>query len=168
MWTIAISGLFSVGQYGAASGDVALYSGANLSAGSLSVTSLLRVADASLLTVIGSGNGTFISGNLSVGTDSAVRVEGGTSVISGTVAVDGTSSVEFGTAGTATSGSFAIDYGQSVTLQGVATIAAAKLALDGSLLVYSGTIEGFGGSAGRSPATAPSRSARWGRPALWC
>ena len=124
------------------------YSGANLSAGSLSVTSLLRVADASLLTVIGSGNGTFISGNLSVGTDSAVRVEGGTSVISGTVAVDGTSSVEFGTAGTATSGSFAVDYGQSVTLQGVATIAAAKLALGGSLLVYSGTIEGFGGAVG--------------------
>ena len=117
-------------------------------AGSLSVTSLLRVAGASPLTVIGSGNGTFISGDLSVGTDSAVRVEGGASVISGTVAVDGTSSVEFGTAGTATSGSFAIDYGQSVTLQGVATIAAAKLALGGSLLVYSGTIEGFGGSTG--------------------
>ena len=147
MWTIAISGLFSVGQYGATGGDVALYSGANLTAGSLSVTSLLRVANASLLTVIGSGSGTFISGNLSVGTDSAVRVEGGASVISGTVAVDATSSVEFGTAGTATPGSLAIDYGQSLTLQGGATIAA-RLAVGGNLLVYSGTIQGFGGSVG--------------------
>jgi hypothetical protein len=147
MWNISITGLFSVNSYGTPSGDVALYSGANLSAGSLSVTSLLRVANASLLTVIGSGTGTFISGNLSVGTDSAVRVEGGTNVISGTVGVDGTSSVEFGTAGTAKAGTLVIDYGQAVTLQGVAAIAA-NVVVNGSLLVDSGTIGGFGGSPG--------------------
>jgi hypothetical protein len=147
MWNMTITGLFSVADYGTAASDVALYSGANLSAGSLSVTSLLRVTSASLLTVIGSGTGTFISGNLSVGSDSAVRVEGGASVISGTVAVDGTSSVEFGTAGTAKSGTLAIDYGQAPTLQGSAVIAA-NLVVNGSLLVYSATIEGFGGAVG--------------------
>jgi filamentous hemagglutinin len=147
MWTIAVSGQFSVGTYGTPSGDVALYSGANVSAGSLNVTSLLRVATASLLTVVGSGTGTFISGALTVGSDSVVRVAGGTSVITGIVAVDATSNAEFGNAGTATAGTLTIDYGQAVTLQGTATIAA-NLVINGGLLVYAGTIQGFGGSAG--------------------
>ncbi|WP_158929151.1 hypothetical protein [Acidisphaera sp. S103] len=147
MWNIAITGLFSVAEFGTVSPEVALYSGANLSAGSLSVASLLRVADASLMTIVGSGTGTFISGELAVGSDSIVRVEGGTSVISGTVAVDGTSSVEFGTAGTAKAGTLTIDNGQAPDLQGVAVIAA-NVVVNGSLLVYAGTIEGFGGTVG--------------------
>jgi fibronectin-binding autotransporter adhesin len=147
MWNIAITGLFSVGNFGTPSSDAALYSGASLSAGSLNVTSLLRVASGSLLTIVGSGTGTFISGELAVGSDSIARIEGGTSVVSGTVAVDGTSSVEFGTAGTATQGTLAIDFGQTLTLQGVATLAA-KVVVGGSLQVFSGTIEGFAGAIG--------------------
>jgi hypothetical protein len=144
---IAVTGLFSVAEFGTTSAGVALVGGTNLSAGSLNVTSLLRLSGASLLTVLGLSTGTFISGALSVGGGSAVRISGGTSVISGMVAVDGSSSVEFGTAGTATSGTLAIDYLQTLTLQGVGTIAA-NLVLNGSLVVYSGTIEGFGGTVG--------------------
>ncbi len=147
MWTMSVAGLFSVSEYGTPSADVALFSGADLSAGSLNVASLLRVASNSLLTVAGSGSGTFISGTLAVGTDSAVRVTGGASTITGAVSVDGTSSVEFGSAGTAAQGTLAIDYGQSVTLQGAAAIEA-NVVVNGSLLVYSGTIEGFGGTIG--------------------
>jgi hypothetical protein len=147
MWNIAVTGLFSVAEFGAVAPDVALYSGANLTAGSLSVASLLRVTAASLMTIVGSGTGTFISGELAVGGDSIVRVESGVSVISGTVAVDGTSDVEFGTAGTAKAGTFTIDNGQSPDLQGVGVIAA-NLVVNGGLLVYSGTIEGFGGTVG--------------------
>ena len=147
MWTIAVTGLFSVAQFGTAAPDVALYSGANLTAGSLSVASLLRVSAASLMTIVGSGTGTFISGELAVGGDSIVRVEGGVSVISGTVAVDGTSNVEFGTANSARAGTLTIDSGQAPDLQGVAVIAA-NLVVNGALLVYSGTIEGFGGAVG--------------------
>jgi hypothetical protein len=147
MWTITVTGLFSVAQFGTASPDVALYSGANLSAGSLSVTSLLRVAAASLLTVVGSGSGTFISGDLTVGSDSIARIESGTSVISGTVEADATSSVEFGTLNAAAQGTLTIDNGQAPTLQGVATIEA-NLVVNGSLLVYAGTIEGFAGAMG--------------------
>ncbi len=144
---MSVAGQFSVAEYGTASGDVAIVGGANVTAGSLNVTSLLRIASASLLTVAGSSTGTFISGTLSVGSDSVVRVSGGTSVITGTVAVDGTSSVEFGTAGTAAAGTLTIDHGQAPTLQGVAMIEA-NVVVNGSLLVYSGTLEGFGGSAG--------------------
>jgi len=86
-----------------------------------------------------------------VGTDSAVRVSGGTSVITGTVSIDGTSSVEFGTAGTATSGTLAIDNGQVLTLQGVANIAA-NVVVNGSLLVYSGTMVGSAAPWGPSAA----------------
>ncbi|MDQ2739411.1 MAG: hypothetical protein M3Y35_12535, partial [Actinomycetota bacterium] len=144
---ITVAGLFSVTNYGTASSDVALYGSTNLSAGSLNVTSLLRVSNASLLTILGTSGGTFISGELAVGGSSAVRVDAGTDVITGTVAVDAGSSVEFGAAGTAASGTVAIDYGQTLTLQGVATIAA-KLVVNGNLMVYSGTIQGFGGNTG--------------------
>ena len=145
--TFAIGGQFSVAAASTPSADVALYGGSNLAVGSLSVTSLLRVASASLLSVPGSGSGTFISGDLTVESDSAVTVESGTNVVTGTVAVDGTSDMEFGTAGTATAGTMALDYGQTLTLQGVAAVAA-KVVVNGTLIVYSGTIGGFAGSVG--------------------
>jgi hypothetical protein len=141
-----IAGQFTVND-GGASGDVALASAANLNAGSLFVTTLLRLSGASLLTVLGTGTGTFISGELAVGSGSAVRISGGTTTITGTIAVDGTSSAEFGTAGTATSGTLAVDAGLTLTLQGTATIAA-NAVINGSLLVYAASIGGFGGGAG--------------------
>ena len=85
-------------------------------------------------------------------------------MISGAVAVDATSSFEFGAAGATAPGSLTIDSGQLLTLQGAATIAA-KLVVNGNMTVYGGTIQGFGGTKGPSPASAPSPSAHLARQA---
>ena len=145
--SVTVSGQFAVNSDGIATGGVVLDHGTNLSAGSLNVTSQLRLAGASLLTVLGISGGSFVSGGLTVGSGSAVRISGGTSVVTGTVAVDTSSSVEIGNAGTATTGKLTIDGGQTLTLQGVANIAA-NVVNNGTLMVYSGTIQGFGGAVG--------------------
>ncbi len=143
---IAVTGQFMVSGYGSPSGEVALYGNTNLTAGSLSVSSLLRLTSASLLTVLGTTGGTFISGGLDLGSGSAVRVDSGSSVISGSVAVDGSSAVEFGMVGTAASGMVAVDSGQTLTLQGNASIAA-NVVVNGTLMVYAAMIQSFSGSA---------------------
>jgi len=143
----SVTGQFSVAQYGLAASDTALYGSTNLTAGSLNVTSTFRVTNASVLTVLGSTGGTFISGAMTVGGDSAVTVDSGSTDITGLLSVDGSSSMEFGNAGTAASGTLTIDYGQDPILQGNAELQA-NLVVNGGLLVYSGLIEGFGGAAG--------------------
>ena len=145
--TMAVAGQFYINNAGSTLGNVALNNGASFSVGSLNVTSPLQVAGRSALRVTGSASGTSISGTLAVIGASSVRVNGGTSVISGTVIVDSTSLVQFGTTAAAGIGAVTIDSGQTVTLQGAATISA-KLALNGNLLVYDGTIQGFGGTTG--------------------
>ena len=145
--TIAVAGQFSVASYGAGSSDVGLSNGATLMAGSLNVTSPLQLSGGSLLTVLGSGGGSFVSGSLGVFGGSSVTVVGGSSVVTGTIAVDAASSFEFGGVGGAAAGAVTIDAGQAPTLQGVATIAG-RLVVNGNLLVYSGTIGGFAGSVG--------------------
>ncbi len=143
---ITVTGLFTVNDYGSPSGQVALYGNTNLSAGSMTVSSLLRITSASLLTVLGTTGAAFISGSVSLGSGSVLRVDSGSSIISGSVAVDNSSAVEFGTAGFATSGALAVDSGQTVTLQGNANVAA-NVMVYGTLLVYGATIQGFNGSA---------------------
>ncbi len=145
--TISVAGQFAVASFGAGSGDVGLSNGATLMAGSLNVTSPLQLSGGSVLTVLGSGGGSFVSGSLGVFGGSAVAVTGGTSVLTGTIAVDAASSFEFGGVGGAAAGAVTIDAGQAPTLQGVATIAG-RLVVNGNLLVYSGTIGGFAGSVG--------------------
>ena len=144
---ISVTGQFSVNNYGTPSGQVALYGNSNLSAGSLSVTSLLRLTSASLLSVLGTTGGTFISGSLVLGSGSVMRVYGGSSVITGSVSVDTSSLIEIGSAGTGTSGNLTIDNGQTLTLQGSASLAT-NLAVNGVLNVFNGTIQGFAGSVG--------------------
>ncbi|WP_428542546.1 beta strand repeat-containing protein [Rhodopila sp.] len=145
--TLSVAVQFSVASFGAGSGDVGLSNGATLMAGSLNVTSPLTLSGGSVLTVLGSGGGSFVSGSLGVFGGSAVTVIGGSSVVTGTIAVDAASSFEFGGVGGAAAGAVTIDAGQAPTLQGVATIAG-RLVVNGSLLVYSGTIGGFAGSVG--------------------
>jgi hypothetical protein len=145
--TMAVAGRFYVNNAGATLGIAALNNGASFSVGSLNVTSALAVTGRSTLLVSGSSTGTSVSGALTVIGASTVKAFGGTSIVSGTVAVDATSSLEFGATGGTAAGTLTIDAGQTVTLQGAALIAA-RMVLNGSLTVYSGTIQGFGGTVG--------------------